>query len=290
MTSGNPDSNFGLAARPPQVLVVADKVAIFAAAAEEWAARVQAAVAARGRFTVVLAGGSTPKGLYELLAGPAGANLPWDKTYVFFGDERHVPPDHADSNYHMANDALLSHVPIPAENIFRILAEENDAHRAADQYEETLRQFFRCGGDRSAGYGAESGYLFPCFDLILLGMGPDGHTASLFPGTEGLLENSRWVIANWVEKFSTWRITFTWPVLNEAACVLFMAAGADKAAMLHTVLDTANDDDAPMEQFPSRYVRPNRRMRAGSVACRNEPGDLIWLVDNAAAAQLRDRK
>lgn len=243
----------------PQVRVVADKDAIFSAAAAEWTVRAQAAVAARGRFTVALAGGSTPKGLYELLAGSAGASLPWAQTFVFFGDERHVPPSHPDSNCRMASEALLSHVPIPPQNVFRVHAEEPDPHAAADQYEAALRQFF---GEGSV----------PQFDLILLGMGPDGHTASLFPGSAGLHENARWVIANWVEKFATWRITLTWPVLNQAACVLFMAAGADKAAMLHTVLDTANDADAPMEQYPSRYVRPT--------------GELIWMVDQAAAAQL----
>ncbi len=244
------------------VRVLADREAIFAAAAAEWTAQAEAAIAARGQFKVALAGGSTPKGLYDLLAGPVGANLPWDKTFFFFGDERHVPPDHADSNFRMAQEALLSRVPVPGENIFRVLAEETDAHIAAAKYDEALREFF-----------GRVHFTVPRFDLILLGMGPDGHTASLFPGSSGLAEEDRWVIANWVEKFNTWRITFTYPVLNAARCVLFMAAGADKAAMLHTVLDTLEDDEAPMDEFPSRYVRPAH-------------GDLIWMVDAAAGLQL----
>ena len=260
-SSASPQSD----ATPPRsmIRIVADPAAIFQAASEEWRQRAHAAIADHGRFTVALAGGSTPKGLYSLLAGAMSNQLPWDKTYFFFGDERHVPPDQLDSNYRMATETLLSRVPVPAKNIFRIHAEEADAAVAALQYEVALRTFFLANA-------ADSDDQFPRFDLVLLGMGPDGHTASLFPGTRGLAEPQRWVIANWVEKFNTWRITLTYPVLNAAHCILFMVAGADKAAMLHTILETPSDTDAPMEQFPSRYVRPRN-------------GELIWLLDRAAA-------
>jgi 6-phosphogluconolactonase len=157
----------------------------------------------------------------------------------------------------MAREALLSKVPIPAQNIFRVPAENPDAAQAAQTYETTLRQFFPA---------AEA---FPRFDLILLGMGPDGHTASLFPDSEVLREKSRWVVSNWVEKFKTDRITLTLPVLNNAAVVMFLAAGEDKAETLKEVLQGTK----PGEQFPSKLIRPTN-------------GQLIWLVDKAAAAAL----
>ena len=149
--------------------------------------RLREAVRANGRFTVALSGGSTPKTLYSLLA--TKPDIPWDKIYFFWGDERHVPPDHPESNYRMANEALLSKVPVRAENIFRIHAEEKDAAAAALQYEQTLKDFFHLSPGE-----------FPRFDLILLGMGPDGHTASLFPGTAALNETQRLVVANWVRE------------------------------------------------------------------------------------------
>lgn len=239
----------------PNIRILPDRAALFQAAADEFVRQANAAIASKGRFTVALAGGSTPKGLYSLLATKAA--LPWDKIYFFFGDERHVPPDNPESNYRMAREALLSKVPIPAQNIFRVPAENPDAAQAAQTYEATLRQFFP---------PAEA---FPRFDLILLGMGPDGHTASLFPGSKALQEKSRWVVSNWVEKFKTDRITLTLPVLNNAAVVMFLAAGEDKTETLKEVLQGTK----PGEQFPSKLVRPTN-------------GQLIWLVDQAAAAAL----
>ena len=231
------------------------------AAAEEVVHATNDAVAARGRFTIALSGGSTPKNLFNLLATNARNVLPWDRMFFFFGDERHVPPTDPESNYRMADESLLSKVPVPPGNVFRIAAENPDAAAAAETYEKTLQKFFGLVPAQ-----------FPVFDLILLGMGPDGHTASLFPGTAGLQEKSRIVIANWVEKFKTSRITLTLPVLNAARCVTFLVSGTDKAPALHAVLDS----DAPGQQYPSKLVRPT-------------DGKLIWLVDRAAASELSTR-
>jgi len=231
---------------------------LFQAAAEEVIRAATGAITERGRFTIALSGGSTPKNLYTLIAANASASLPWDRMFFFWGDERHVPPDNPDSNYRMAKEALLSKVAIPPANIFRIPAENPDASAAADAYEQTLRKFFAVAPGE-----------FPRFDLILLGIGPDGHTASLFPETAALEETSRLVVANWVEKLQTNRITFTLPVLNAARCVAFLVSGTDKAAVLHEVLE----GNAPAEKYPSKLVRPSE-------------GKLIWFVDRAAASQL----
>jgi len=231
---------------------------LFQAAAEEVLRIATDAVAKRGRFAMALSGGSTPKNLYTLIAANASAALPWAQMFFFWGDERHVPPDDPDSNYRMAKEALLSKVPIPPGNIFPIPAENQDAVAAADAYEQTMRKFF-----------ASPPGEFPRFDLILLGMGPDGHTASLFPETAALQEKSRLVVANWVEKLKTSRITLTLPVLNAARCVAFLVSGADKAAVLHEVLEGS----APAEKYPSKLVQPTN-------------GKLIWFLDRAAASQL----
>jgi 6-phosphogluconolactonase len=231
---------------------------LFQAAAEEVIRAATSAITERGRFTIALSGGSTPKNLYTLIAANASASLPWDRMFFFWGDERHVPPDNPDSNYRMAKETLLSKVAIPPANIFRIPAENPDASAAADAYEQTLRKFFAVAPGE-----------FPRFDLILLGIGPDGHTASLFPETAALEETSRLVVANWVEKLQTNRITFTLPVLNAARCVAFLVSGTDKAAVLHEVLE----GNAPAEKYPSKLVRPSE-------------GKLIWFVDRAAASQL----
>ena len=229
---------------------------LFQAAASEFVRLAAAAVRARGRFCVALSGGSTPKSLYALLASGAVPSIPWDKICLFFGDERHVPPDHPDSNYRMANEALLSKVPLRPENVFRIRGEEKDAAVAAQTYEQTLITFFRLKPGE-----------FPRFDLVFLGMGPDGHTVSLFPGSLALQERNRLVVANWVEKFKTDRITITFPVINHAACVMFLVSGADKAQPLHEVLENDASD------LPSKRVHPDN-------------GKLLWLVDRVAAGAL----
>jgi 6-phosphogluconolactonase len=221
----------------------------------------QESVAGRGLFTLALAGGSTPHKLYSLLGSdPAFLEFPWDKTHLFFGDERHVPPTHIDSNYLMASSTLLASGLVPATNVHRIRAELPDANMAAVDYDVEMHTFFtrtmRLNG-------------FPRFDVILLGMGPDGHTASLFPGSKGLEEKERWVVANWVEKFNSARITFTFPVLNAARTVLLMIAGADKADMLHEVLVTEHHAAV----HPVQQVQPL-------------DGAKIWLLDRAAAERL----
>ncbi len=241
----------------PELRILKNAADLFEAAAAEFAAQASAAVRDSGKFTVALSGGSTPKTLYSLLATKPG--IPWDKIYFFWGDERHVPPDDPESNYRMANQALLSRVPARAENIFRIHSEEKDAAAAALQYEQTLRDVFHL-----------SPGTFPRFDLIFLGVGPDGHTASLFPGTSALTEMQRLVVANWVPKFNTDRITFTFPVLNAAACVIFVMSGADKAPILQNVLENTAAD------LPSQKVRPVN-------------GKLIWMVDEPAAGTLSRR-
>ena len=231
---------------------------LFEAGAELVAHAAKESVDERGRFTIALSGGSTPRNLYNLLATNARTSLPWDRMFFFFGDERHVPPTDKDSNFRMANEAMLSKAPIPEANIFRVPAEDPDAAAVAEAYDQTLRKFF----------ALEPGQV-PVFDLILLGLGTDGHTASLFPGTEALAEKNRLVVANWVEKFKTHRITFTLPVLNAAHEVAFLVSGSDKAPALQAVLQS----DAPGEKYPAKLVHPTN-------------GKLIWLVDRAAASGL----
>src|SRR5262249_11501061 len=154
---------------------------------------------------------------FHLLASNAKTTLPWDKMFFFWGDERHVPPDSPESNYRMAHEAMLSKIPVAGANIFRVPAEDADAAAAADAYEKTLKNFF----------GLDAGKA-PRFDLVLLGLGPDGHTASLFPGTAALKEKSHLFVANWVEKFKTHRLTLTLPAINAALAVLFLVSGTDK--------------------------------------------------------------
>ncbi len=243
---------------PPEIRKRTTPQELFEAAAEEVVRCANQAVAQRGRFAIALAGGSTPKNLYTLLATNARTSLPWDRTYFFWSDERHVPPEDPESNYRMAEEAMLSKIPVAAGNVFRVPAENPDAAAVAEAYEKTLRKFF----------AAEAGQV-PRFDLILLGMGPDGHTASLFPETAALQEKSRLVVANWVEKLKTSRITFTLPLLNAARCVAFLVSGTDKASALHEVLE----GDAPGEQYPAKLAHP-------------DDGKLIWFLDRAAASGL----
>jgi 6-phosphogluconolactonase len=241
----------------PEIHIAVNADELSRRAAAEFVRLAREAIQTKGSFTVALAGGSTPKGLYLLLADEASLREPlaWDRIHFFWGDERHVPPDHADSNYRMAHEAMLSKVPVPPANIHRVMSEYPDATLAADEYERTLRDFFQCAAGQ-----------FPRFDLVLLGMGPDGHTASLFPGTEALREQNRLVVANWVGKFKAYRITMTAPVFNHAACVIFLVSGEEKAETLRAVLRGENQP----ERFPSQLIQPAN-------------GRLVWLVDQAAA-------
>jgi len=243
---------------PAEIRILTTPQELFEAAAEEVVCATKEAIKERGRFTIALSGGSTPRSLFNLLATNARNTLPWSSMFFFWGDERHVPPTDADSNYRMADEAMLSKVPVPAGNVFRIAAENPDASAAAEAYEQTLRTFFQWNTGET-----------PRFDLILLGMGPDGHTLSMFPGSAGLQEKSRSVIANWIDKLRTNRITLTLPVANAARCVAFLVSGTDKAPALHEVLE----GNAPGEQYPSKLVCPT-------------DGKLIWFLDRAAASQL----
>ena len=224
------------------------------AAARDFAAKAAEAVRERGRFAVVLAGGSTPKTAYGILAHEFADTIDWGHVHLFFGDERPVPPDHEDSNYRMAREALLDHVPVGGVHRMR---GELPPDEAAASYEEELRGFF---GDETP----------PRFDLILLGIGEDGHTASLFPETSALGVTDRLVVANPVLKLETTRITLTAPVLNAARAVDFLVAGGGKAEALKEILE----GDADPRRYPAKLVQP--------------PGGPTWMVDRAAAHLLRN--
>jgi 6-phosphogluconolactonase len=204
--------------------------------AEEFGCLATASVATSGQFTVALVGGSTPKAAYALLARePYRSSLPWAHIHVFWGDERHVPPNHPDSNYRMAHEALLSKVAIPPNNIHRIRA-EHPAPEAACSYAVRIRTVFGLRHEEC-----------PRFDLVLLGMGPDGHTASLFPGTAVIHERAQLVGAPWVEAFNSYRITMTPPVLRNAKRVIFTVGGAEKVETLYQVLR----GDYQPDRYPS---------------------------------------
>ena len=246
---------------PIRILEDAEQIA--GEAAQEFWGAVEEGIRGRSAPTVVLSGGSTPRTLYTLLASePYRKRLPWSRIHFFFGDERHVPPEDPQSNYRMVHEAMLSRVPVPSENVHRIRAEEPDASRAAAAYEAELRQHFSLAPEE-----------FPQFDLALLGLGPDGHTASLFPGTEALHETRCLAAANWVGRLGSHRITLTVPVFNSAALVVFLVAGKDKAMTLKSVLEGPFEP----ERLPAQLIRPER-------------GRLVWLVDRAAAGQLSTGK
>lgn len=234
-----------------KILVHEDKVDLAEAAARDFARRAGEAIDERGRFAVALAGGSTPKATYETLARDYAGEVDWGRVHVFFGDERAVPPSHEDSNYRMAKDALLDHVSVGSVHRMR---GELPPEEAAASYEEELRSFF--------------GEVTPRFDLILLGIGGDGHTASLFPGTAALEVADRLTVANPVLKLETTRITLTAPAINAARAVVFLVAGEDKAEALREILE----GDADPRPYPAKLVRPD--------------GDLAWMVDRTAARLL----
>jgi len=232
-------------------------------AAEEFCRRAEEA-SARGIFSVVLSGGSTPRRLYALLASksePYRARVPWEKTHFFWSDEREVPPSDSRSNYRMAREAMLARAQVPRRNVHRILAEHPSVLKAAQDYEEELRSFFRL----------EEGQR-PRFDLVLLGLGAEGHTASLFPASAALSETRRLAAACWVPQLRAHRITLTPLALNGAACVIFLVSGKEKAAALKAVLEGERRPDA----LPAQAVRPSS-------------GELLWFVD-AAAARLLERR
>ena len=238
-----------------RVLVHEDKAELADAAARDFARRAAEFIAEHGRFTVALAGGSTPRVVYELLASEYGgaADLDWSRVHAFFGDERTVPPEDEDSNYRMARETLLDHVPVGSVHRMR---GELPPEEAAAEYEAELRGFFGDG--------------LPHFDLIMLGIGPDGHTASLFPQTSALEVMDRLVTANTVPKLETERITLTVPVINAARAVAFLVAGEDKAQALREILEGDGDPHV----YPAKFVQPD--------------GDLTWMMDRAAAGLLAE--
>jgi len=240
------------------VLDTADDLA--RSAAETLVRFARESIERRGRFVIALSGGSTPERLYRVLAGEPRFRdaVPWSGVHVCWGDERHVPPAHRDSNYRMAREALLDHVPIPAVQVHRIASECADPASAAAAYEVTLRGVFDLGEGE-----------FPSFDLLLLGMGADGHTASLFPGSPALRERMRLVVAPWVETLGTYRITLTMPVLTSAGRTLLLVAGQEKAAALREVFEGPH---LP-ERLPVQCLRESR-------------GVVTWLADRAAASAL----
>ncbi len=234
--------------------IAADETAFAKKAAQTVLEAVTAAVRAGGACSVALSGGSTPKKFLALLAQPYyRERVPWPQVFFFWADERCVPPDHPESNYRMAEEALFSKVPVPKSNLFRIPAEMDPPSSAARAYEQTLRLHFKSSN-------------LPKFDLILLGLGEDGHTASLFPDTPAVAEKVRWVAANYVEKLSAYRITLTFPVINNAARVVFAVGGSAKAAMMKEVLAEKTG-----RRLPAQMVAP-------------VSGELVWLVDKAAAS------
>lgn len=232
-----------------------DKGQLTTRAAELFAETARQAVAATDKFRVALAGGSTPRALYELLAGETYApQIPWEWTHVFWGDERCVAPTEDESNYRMASEAMLRRVPVPQEQIHRMRGEDEPAEAARD-YARVLEESF---GENP-----------PRFDLILLGMGEDGHTASLFPGSSALADRTHLVAAPFVEKLKAHRLTLTLRTINAAALVMFLVVGKAKAEALRAVLEGESED----KRYPAQLVEPER-------------GELVWLVDEAAALAL----
>lgn len=235
-----------------KIEVLPDKPALIQRALDLVLEKAQAAIAERGMFTIALAGGSTPKPLYEAMAQQ---DLAWDKIHVFWGDERYVPPNHPDSNEGMARTAWLDKVPIPAANIHPIPTDEADPVDAAQKHEQALQSFFH----------VQPG-TFPALDVVLLGIGDDGHTASLFPHTQVLQVRDRLVSVG--NKDGQPRITFTAPLINQARCVIFMVTGANKQAALAEIFAVEAD---PLS-YPARLIRPQ--------------GELWWLLDQTAGANL----
>jgi 6-phosphogluconolactonase len=242
-----------------EIIICRDVDELNRKAAERFIGRATQAIQQSGQFTVALSGGSTPRGLYALLAAPECRNrVDWFRVHLFWGDERCVPPDHPESNFRMVQESLLSKVQIPSENVHRMMGEK-EPEQAATEYEEHLRQFFHLprGG-------------VPRFDLIFLGLGEDGHTASLFPGSPALNERNRLVATVYVERLNAYRLTLTLPVINAAAQVSFLTTGENKSSIVKALLGA----DADSSKYPAGQVRP-------------VSGQLTWFITQDAARVLR---
>jgi 6-phosphogluconolactonase len=239
----------------PEIKVMRDLPGVARETADRIVEQAGKMIALQGKFSLALSGGSTPKALYSLLSGDDYRDkIDWASVHLYFGDERCVPPDSAESNYRMARETLLDRAPIPPANVHRIRG-EIDPHEAAKEYGELLKADFGDGG----------------IDLTLLGMGDDGHTASLFPHTEALKESKHRCAANWVEKMKTWRVTMTYPFLNRSESVIIMVAGASKASRVEEILQGPRDSD----RLPIQGIAP-------------QSGKLTWILDAAAAAMEQD--
>jgi 6-phosphogluconolactonase len=243
-----------------EIRILADGAAIAKRAAREFVQAAASAVREKNAFNVALAGGSTPKALYSLLVNDPAlrSQIPWDKIHLFFGDERHVAPDHPDSNFRMATEAMISKSPLKPEQVTRIKGEYPGTQQAALEYEQALREYFRLKDGQ-----------YPRFDLLFAGMGNEGHTLSLFPGTKALHADGRIAVRNWIGKLCTERITLTAPAACNAAEIIFMVTGADKACALKSVLEGPYEPD----QLPAQLLQPQN-------------GKLLWLVDAAAGSML----
>jgi 6-phosphogluconolactonase len=241
----------------PELVIADDPESLAREGARRFIDIADQAIADHGTFRVALSGGSTPKALYAALASDEfSTRANWSEMQIFFSDERFVPPDSADSNYHTAFVAMLSKVRVPERNVHKVATVDIRPEESAANYEEGIRRVFAVGEG-----------VVPRFDLILLGLGPDGHTASLFPGTEALQEASRLVVPNFVPKFDSWRITFTYRLINAGKIVAFLSQGPDKAERIGQVLSGQSD-------LPASGVHPG-------------DGTLFWWIDQAAAGQAR---
>jgi 6-phosphogluconolactonase len=239
------------------VVVAADPQSLAREAARQFVELGKRAVADHGVFYVALSGGSTPRALFaELAEEPYSSQVDWERIQIFFSDERFVPPESEESNYHLANEMLLSKVPVPERFVHRVATIDITPERSAALYEEGIQRVFEVDLTE-----------IPRFDVIMLGLGPDGHTASLFPGSAALSEEEHLVVPNFVEKFDSWRITFTYPLINAAKVVMFLSQGEEKAERVQQVL---SGDSA----LPATQVRPS-------------PGRVLWLLDDAAASTYR---
>lgn len=239
-----------------KILVAKDESTAIKKAAQFFLETALSSVKERGQFTVALSGGTTPLKFYSLLADDFyRSKVPWQKTYVFWGDERCVPSDHPDSNYRLAKETLLGKVPLPESHIFRMAGEMTPPLEAARSYENNLRSHFKVS------------LSLPKFDLIHLGVGEDGHTASLFPRTEALKEKNHWVVANYVEKYSSNRLTFTFPLINNARKILILCKGSSKAKIVRDMLRT----DFTPHGLPLQQVEL-------------KDGEVLWIMDSSAAS------
>lgn len=239
-----------------EIIICRDNDELSRKAAEQFVALARQAIAAHGRFSVALSGGSTPKALFSLLAtGEFNEQLAWRRIHLFWGDERCVAPDHAESNFRMVKESLLSKILIPGENVHRMIGEIEPAIAAA-AYEAELSRFFPSSQEK-----------LPRFDLVLLGLGEDGHTASLFPGSSALNETKHPVATPYVEKLNAHRLTLTFPVINNAAQITFLVAGQSKAAVVKGILASQNSD------APAARIKPT-------------DGKLSWFITQDAAGDL----